>query len=292
MLFLFGSIILTSYLTLSFKVVERFRLNNLQVITFNYITCVITGSVVNGSFPINNVNVQSAWFLWACLMGTIFILLFNLIGYCAQRIGVAVTSVANKLSLVIPFLFSLYLYNEEGTAMKIAGIVLALIAVFMTCYRKSEVLSVQKSNKLIFYLVPFLLFIGSGLLDTMIKYIEQKFLNEGNKNDFLISAFFMAAVIGILSLIGQRFTTKTRIDFKAIAMGVAIGIPNYFSIWCLIRVLKLYEGNSSAIIPINNMGIVLFSSVVAWWLFKERLSKVNWVGVSLSIFAICLIAYG
>ena len=292
MLFLIGSIILTSYLTLSFKIVERLRLNNLQVIVFNYITCVITGSVVDGNFPVNRTNIDSDWFPWACLMGTVFILLLNLIGYCAQRIGVAVTSVANKLSLVIPFLFSLYLYNEEGTIMKIAGIILALVAVFMTCYRESEVSRRQKSNRHIFYLVPFFLFIGSGLLDTMIKYVEYKFLNESNKNDYLISAFFMAAVIGILMLIAQRFTTEKRIEMKAIAMGIAIGIPNYFSLWCLIRVLKFYHGNSSAIIPINNMGIVLFSSLVAWWLFKEKLSKVNWAGVLLSVIAICLIAYG
>ena len=295
MLFLIGSIILTSYLTLSFKVIERLRLNNLQVIVFNYITCVITGSLVNGSFPINITNLQTAWFPWACVMGTVFILLFNLIGFCAQRISVAVTSVANKLSLVIPFIFSLYLYNEHATAMKITGIVLALVAVFMTCYRKGDnTRGGVKASKVILYLLPLLLFIGSGLLDTMIKYVEQKFLNDNNKNDFLISVFFMAALIGVLSLVVQRLVSirKTRLQLKAVGMGIAIGIPNYFSIWCLVQVLKLYEGNSSAIIPINNMGIVLFSAVVAWWLFKERLSKINWAGVLLSIIAICLIAYG
>ena len=52
MLYLIGSIIFTSWLTLCFKVVEKFRLDNLQVIVFNYFTCVITGSVINGSFPV------------------------------------------------------------------------------------------------------------------------------------------------------------------------------------------------------------------------------------------------
>jgi uncharacterized membrane protein len=71
-----------------------------------------------------------------------------------------------------------------------------------------------------------------------------------------------------------------------------IGIPNYFSIWCLVQVLKDYQGNSSAILPINNMGIVLFSTVAAWIFFRERLSKLNWLGIILSIAAIAFIAFG
>jgi uncharacterized membrane protein len=58
------------------------------------------------------------------------------------------------------------------------------------------------------------------------------------------------------------------------------------------KVLKQYAGNSSAIFPIINMGIVLFSALMAMLLFKEHLSKINWVGVILSLAAIALIAFG
>jgi drug/metabolite transporter (DMT)-like permease len=40
------------------------------------------------------------------------------------------------------------------------------------------------------------------------------------------------------------------------------------------------------------MGIVLFSAVFAWLVFKEKLSAVNWAGIILALFAIALIAYG
>src|SRR5687768_2814466 len=99
MFFLIGCIVLTSYLILSFKVVERLGLNNLQVIVFNYWACVITGSLVKGHFPVNKTNVGQDWFPWAFAMGLIFFFLFNIIAFSAQRIGIAVTSVANKLSL-------------------------------------------------------------------------------------------------------------------------------------------------------------------------------------------------
>jgi uncharacterized membrane protein len=85
---------------------------------------------------------------------------------------------------------------------------------------------------------------------------------------------------------------KERFDSRAVLAGVLIGVPNYFSLWCLVNVLKLHAGNSSSIIPITNMGIVLFSTLVAAFFFREHLSKVNWVGIILSILAISMIAFG
>jgi len=292
MIYLLGSIILTSYLTLSFKVLEKFGINNFQAIVVNYIACVMTGSVVNGKFPVNSSVVSQHWFLWSCLMGATFISLFNLIAFTAQRLGIAVASVANKLSMVIPFLFSLYLYNEKSGFLKIAGIGVALLAVILTCSKKGEAQGETGSDKKLIFFVPAILFLGSGLLDTMVKYVEQGYLDEGNKNDFLITAFAVAALIGIIVMFFQFLGRKKDFSFRPLIAGFAIGIPNYFSIWCLLKVLQMYPGDSSAIIPVNNMGIVLFSALMSAVLFKEKLSILNWAGILLSIIAIALIAYG
>lgn len=295
MLYLIGSIILTSYLTLSFKVVGRYNIPVLQAIVFNYWACVLTGSVVHGSFPVNSSTFHEPWFTWALVMGGTFFFLFNIIGFTAQRIGVAVASVANKLSLVIPFVFSIYLYNEKATALKIAGIVMALAAVVFTCWPHDHYQADKKSkpvSPLVWISVPAVLFIGSGLLDTMVKYVEQGYLNETNNNTYLITSFAVAGTVGLVTMLILMLTGKQKFDHRSIAAGIAIGIPNYFSIWCLVNVLKLYASDSSRIIPINNMGIVLFSAVVAMFLFREKLSKLNWLGIALSLGAIALIAYG
>jgi drug/metabolite transporter (DMT)-like permease len=292
MIDLSGSILFTSYLLLSFKVIERFRLNTFHVIVFNYITCVLTGSVVNGSFPITAENIQSAWFRWALLMGALFISLFTIIGYTAQRVSVAVASVANKLSMVIPFIFSIFLYKEDSGGLKIAGVVLALVAVYCTMVSSGGGNSgLVKRNKWL-VILPLVLFVGSGLLDTLVKYVEQKYLNESNSDDYLVSGFFTAASVGLAILLYQVVAKKKSFSYNSVVAGIAIGIPNYFSIWFLVRVLKSNPGDSSRVMPINNMGIVLVCAVVAWLLFKERLSAVNWVGIFLSICSIALIAYG
>lgn len=291
LLLLIASIILTAWLSISFKIIERLGINNLQAIVYNYTVCVITGSIVNGHFPINGTLVQQPWFGWALFMGACFIAMFNLAAYTIQKIGVAAATVAYKLSMVIPFVFSIYLYNEEATIWKIAGVATALLAVWFTTRPNGNE---EKGKKMswIIWAMPLLLFVGSGLLDTMIKYVEQAFLNPGNQDAYLITAFFVAATVGMLILLFQFMTGRQKFSGKAVLAGVGIGVPNYFSIWCLLGALKGYAGNSSAIIPINNMGIVLFTAIVAWLGFKEKLSAVNWLGILLSLGAIALIAYG
>lgn len=295
MIYLIGSIVLTSYLTLAFKACEKFNVAIFPAIVFNYITCVITGSIVNGAFPINAGVVDTAWFRWACLMGVLFISIFNLIGITAQKNGVAVASVATKLSLIIPVVLSVYLYNETVTGWKLVGVVLALFAVVLTCFQANNIQqSEHKKNKLnsIAYLIPLILFLGSGLLDALINHVQINYVNNENNNAYLISGFFSAAIIGLLILLTQYISKKRRFEWKQLFAGVIIGVPNYFSIWCLIHFLKQSPWETSASIPMNNMGIVLFSTLAAAILFKEKLSLVNKMGVLLAAVAILLIAFG
>jgi len=291
LLFLIASIILTAWLTISFKIIDRLGINSLQAIVYNYTVCVITGSIVNGSFPINTTLFQQPWLGWALLMGACFITLFNLTAFVVKKIGVAATTVAYKLSMVIPFVFSIYLYNEAATAWKITGVALALLAVWFTT-RPGKSDKKDKKVSWLVWVMPLLLFVGSGLLDTMIKYVEQAFLNPGNQDAYLITAFCVAASLGWLILFYLFITKRQKLSGRAVLAGIGIGVPNYFSIWCLLGALKGYAGNSSAIIPINNMGIVLFAAMVAWLIFKEKLSAINWLGIALSLGAIALIAYG
>lgn len=292
MLLLLGSIIFTSWLTLSFKLLEKFRISSFHAIVFNYWTCVLTGSLVNRDHPFRPSIIYEDWFMWALIMGVFFIIIFNLVALTAQRIGVAVASVANKLSLVIPFMVSIFLYNEKATSLKILGVVIALAAVILTCWPNEQNSNTKKNTWKNIFILPLILFFGSGLLDTIIKYVEQAYLTDLNKNDFIVTSFAVAGFIGLLIFAFRVVKGYEKFDYRSIIAGLAIGIPNFFSIWCLIQVLKIYSNNSSAIIPINNMGIVLFSTLCAYLFFKEKLSAKNWWGVALSLLAISFIALG
>ncbi len=289
MIYLLLSIILSTYLTLSFKVLQKLNIPILPAIVFNYIFCVLTGSIVNGNLPYALPVVQAPWFKWAIVMGVCFISLFNVIGHTTQKIGVAVSSVSNKLSMVVSVIFFIVFFNESYNYIKILGILLALIAVVCTCYSKPN--SSVVHSKLL-YLLPILLFIGSGFLDTLFKWISDTYIkdNEQVLNNFLISGFGIAGGIGLVLLAIQYVVYGISFTPKAILAGLCIGVPNYFSIYYLGMVYKANLMESSAIIPVNNMLIVLVSTLAAVVIFKEKLSKINWIGILLAIIAIALIA--
>ncbi|MFT4015557.1 MAG: hypothetical protein QM668_01230 [Agriterribacter sp.] len=289
MIYLVGSIVCSTYLTLFFKLAQRFGWSTMQVIVSNYITCVITGSIIRQQLPLKS-SLYADWFGWALAMGTSFILLFNVIGFSAQRIGVAVTVTAYKLSLVIPFLFSVYLYNEGVDIARIAGVLLALAAVVFTSYRNSSIENKTALPKLLLIIVPAVIFIWSGLLDTAIKFVESRFLNTNNNDEYLVTAFATAACIGIAILSFIIISGREKLSMRSLAAGVALGIPNYFSIRFLIKVLKINPGKSAVILTVNNIAVVLLSAFAAGVIFKERLSLLNWLGIALAAISILLIS--
>ena len=292
MIYLIGSVLLSAYLTLSFKVLQRLHIAVLPAIVFNYITCVITGLIINKSWPINSGTVLlHGWFMWAMVLGCLFIVLFNIIAITTQKIGVAVASVANKLSMIIPILFFIIVHNEPLNTLKIIGFVLALIAVVLTCYTKATNKATPlKSTTL---LLPIILFVGSGMLDTLYKYVYDLYLANDDEtlNHFLVISFGTAGFIGFLYLMYLYISGKLKFDYRAVLAGIIIGLPNYFSIWCLGKLYKANLMESSEIISLNNMAIVLVSTVAALFLFKEKLSKINWLGITFAILAIVLISF-
>lgn len=284
MIYLIGSIILTAYLTISFKICERLGINTQRTIVINYLVAFATGLVMARDVPPAGEVMKMDWLPWAVLMGAIFVTFFNLIALTVKKNGVAVASVATKLSLVIPFIFSVILYNEPAGFIKLAGVLIALVGVVLTCYPKGGFRSAG------ILLLPGIVFIGTGLLDTIIKYTEQRFVQPANQDIYLATCFGFAFLAGLVVMITRMIRLGERLHWKEILAGIAIGIPNYFSIWCLVKVLKEFPADSSVILPVNNIGILLVGTLVAAFAFKERLSAVNITGIILAVGAIILIS--
>ncbi len=279
-------IVLNTLLSVLFKIFPKYNIDTFQAIVFNYITCVITGTWYLGAMPFTTTQMHAAWLPYAIIMGIAFISVFNLIGYCTRTIGITATTISNKLSLIIPVIISIIAYNETSTTLRIIGILLAIPAVYFSS-KKTEKADKQNSWKLIA-----LLFLLSGLLDSFVKFVETTFLNHTEDQAYYtIYVFSTAAIIGMGILIQNLIRKKTKFEFKNVIAGCILGIPNYFSIYFFIKLLNSHIMNSSAIIPIANIGVVVCAAIAALFLFKERMNKVNTIGLLLGIAAILLIAF-
>jgi len=269
-----------------FKLFDRFRINTLHAIVTNYFVACLCGILgYQGSISIFDLP-QFDWFYYTLGLGALFIIVFNLMAVTTQRSGLSVVSVATKMSVVIPVIFGLIYYKESLGIFKVVGILLALVAVYLTSIKSKNGIAIKKEN-LIF---PVLVFFGSGIVDTSIKFLEGSFVAKNDVPLFSAVVFAAAAIVGTVLLMIQMLRGKFNFEAKNILGGIALGIPNYASIYFLVQALRSGIFESSGIFTINNVAIVAVSTVVGILLFKEKLILKNWIGIILAIVSILFVA--
>ena len=261
------------------------QLSNLLLKLVNYLTAAgCSYFFLEQDFSLNHV-LNSDWLYHAMIIGTLFIIVFNFYAFGTQKVGIAVTTVANKMSLIIPVCAALILYPEENTFTLIKGIAffLALTGIYLSSTKGGK-LSFDKKYLWLIILV----FVGQGISDSIFNDFAQKFPNEGNYLFFMV-LFFMASISGILILSGRSIRTRCPLQLKSIFWGVIFGIPNFFSLVFLLKALGSIS--SSIVFPIVGMGVVISSSLIGLLLFQEKLTRSNWIGILLSICAIYIFSY-
>jgi drug/metabolite transporter (DMT)-like permease len=286
MIYLILSIVTSTLIFVVFKLMARNNISVLPAIVVNYTVCVVEGIIAEGGLPSFGDLVTRPWFTNTLIMGGLFISVFYAMAKTVNYSGLAVASIANKLSLIIPVVAAYFLYDETFSAIKIIGIVVAMIAVILASYKSDRVGHAHNFN---YYFFPLLVLIGSGIIDTFTKWNQYTYLSEEEFNLFLIFVFGTAAAIGWLILFTRFIYLKEQVSMKGVGYGILLGVPNYGTMYFLIAALNQPGWSSSTVFPINNIAIVALSCIVAMALFKEKMSRVNLAGILLSIIAIVLI---
>ncbi|MFT4697217.1 MAG: drug/metabolite transporter (DMT)-like permease [Flavobacteriaceae bacterium] len=285
MIYLLFCVLSSTLIFVVFKLFERFKINILQAITVNYITAFITGIIVYDQVVSISQLVNFNWFYYTLFLGILFIIIFFLMAITTQKGGLSVVSIATKMSMVIPILFGLFYYKEDAGALKIIGIILALIAVYFSSLKAKSSITVHKK----YLIYPVLVFMGSGIIDTSLKFLEDSFVAKNDVPLFSATIFLTAAIIGIIIIAVKSIRGGFKIEFKNIIAGVFLGIPNYFSIYFLLQALRSEGFESSDIFTLNNVAVVMLSTIIGILLFKEKLIPKNWIGIFLAILSILFI---
>lgn len=286
MIYLILSVAASSLIFVIFKLFTRFKINTLHAIIINYFTASTCGLLLyTGSTSITSIPDQH-WFIGTVALGLVFILVFNLMALTTQRSGLSVVSVATKMSVVIPILFGVFYYREALGFLKVMGIIIALIAVYLASIKSKEGITLKKSD-LIF---PILVFLGSGVIDTSLKFMEEQYVSENDVPIFSATIFGAAGCIGILVILFQIARKHFIFEPKNILAGICLGIPNYFSIFFLVKALRNDAFDSSTLFTMNNVGVVMISTFLGILLFKEKLLTKNWIGIILAVVSIILVS--
>ena len=276
MIYLLLSIISSVLLFILFKEFNKININTSQAITSNYLTASLLAYFFNDIIFDFDYLYNSSWLIPTILLGVLFIIMFNVMAITTQKLSISIAATASKMSLIIPVLLTFLLQKNFNTSLfKIIGIFIGLLSVYFI-FKKDEKIKKPIS-------ISVLLFFGSGIVDASIDYIRSYLLLIDEYILFIATIFFTAFIIGLLQIIYHKHSIK----IKNILAGIVLGIPNYFSIYFVLKALE----NLGAITVFSslNIGVVLISSILSALYYKEDISKINWFGILLACTSILLI---
>jgi drug/metabolite transporter (DMT)-like permease len=292
--FLLLCILSSTGIFIIFKSLDRFNIPPFPVIVINYLVATLIGFRISPEpSKISNILTME-WLPASILIGVLFILMFFLIAYSTQIAGISVTTVASKMSVIFPILFSILIDKSDHlTFLKGTAILFTLVGVGLTVYNPQD--SSKKVRAAIF--IPLILFVGMGLVDSLVKFAQHRFVSDSDTALFSAVLFLNALMAGVAVLV---LSPKYLPSFTKPAIwgwGILLGFVNFGSIFFLVRALNYQSAagrmmDSSVIFGVNNISIVALSVLVGLLIFGERLKPINWAGIFLSALALILFSLG
>ena len=279
------SIILFNVLIIIFKMFDKYNINSLQALIFNYITAGICSYLfLESNFSIESV-INAPWLLHAVSIGILFMIVFIFYACGTQKVGIAITTIANKMSLIIPVSVAIILYNDTFNYLKALAFCLGIIGIYL-CSTESGKLSFDKKYLWLIILV----FLGQGISDSIFNDFAQSFSNQ-IKYIFFMVLFFVASISGIIIHSVKSFKKYSPYQTQSILWGFLLGLPNFFCLVFFLKALETSNLQSSTVFSLVSIGIVIVSSLLGILIFNERLSKTNWVGILISMLSIYIFSY-
>lgn len=266
----------SSLVSIVMRTSEKYTKGNHGMLAVNYGICVIMAAFYTGFgnlFPKTD-GIGFTLGLGA-VTGVIYLTGLLLVQLNIRKNGVVMTSIFQKLGLLIQLLISVVFFKEQPEVMQVIGIAICLIAVVMINFEKEQ-------TAIGFKLGLFLILLNSGLCDGLSK-VHEELGNPALSDHFLFYTFGVALIL-CAALIAAK---KESFGWKDIAFGVLLGVPNYFSASFLLKALN--DLAAVIVFPTFSVATVVVISMTGLLVFKEKLSKKQWIGMGLILVALVLL---
>lgn len=263
------------------KAGETRNLRMLNVLTVNYLAAGIFAFSAGGLPPVQpDFSASAPLLLFSIVTGALFIANFVVYSKSIHLNGMGVSVAAMRLSLLVPVLVSIMLYQEVLSVTKFSGLLLVFAAMALLLPQKKNI-RFKNINAAWLLLIIFLL---AGFADASLKVYEEEFSLRINELGFMGLVFICAFLIGLILSIARKGPLITREEFF---MGALIGIPNLYSSVFLIYALQGMDG--AVAYPVVNILNVTGGVLLGLWWWSDRVSQWQWMGIGIAIAAIVLL---
>lgn len=264
------------------KVTESRRYSTINVLTINYLVAVVVAVGMNLGGGLSLLPDFPFWFwMFSIFIGLLFIINFFIFSKSVDRNGVGVSIAAMRISLLVPILLSILFYSEVMNVVKGIGILMVFVALlFFISARKDVKLSGVSSHLLLAGL-----FLFSGVIDSSMKVYEQEMKDVASEAHFMSVVFAAALIAGLIVSLAQGSLQKLKP--QEAGLGVLIGIPNLLTSIFLIKALMLMDG--SVVYSIVNLLVIAGGTLIGLIIWKDVVSRKEWIGLILAGSAILLL---
>lgn len=218
------------------------------------------------------------WLLLISL-GILLPSVFLIMAKAVANAGIALSDAAQRLSLFIPLLMAFLIFAEPLNMSKLAGIALALAALMGLIYRPTK--SARKNTKQATW-VLIGVWLGYGVIDVTFKQLAK---TGAAFSASLLASFVLSGCLLLLWLLVR----KTKWHPASLAAGIILGLLNFGNIYAYIRAHQTFPENPTLVFTAMNIGVICMGALIGVALFKEKLHRVNVLGIALAVAAIVLL---
>lgn len=279
MIYIFLSVCCSVFVSVLLKLAKRYEIDTQQAIAWNYsIAGALTWLIYKPEIPHFSLTIYPVYMALGILLPSIFVAL----ALSVRFTGIVKTDVAQRLSLFIPVLAAFLIFGEPYSFIKIAGIMIAFIAIiFSVPWQKRT----EPSNSQWIY--PVIVFIGMGIIDILFKQIART--ENIPFTSSLLVVFTLAFIISIFYILYQVLVNKLKMTLINLICGWILGIANFGNIVFYLKAHQTLKNQPSVVFSSMNIGVILLGSAVGVLIFREKLSRLNYAGIVLALISILIL---
>lgn len=280
MIFLIISIFCSVTVSVLLKLARRYKISVIQAVTWNYLfaaglACLFFKPKFQ-AISFDNINTTYI------LLGVLLPVIFWFLAASVRNIGIVKTDIAQRLSLFIPIVASYFIFGDTFSSLKIAGLIVGFTAIIFTLSKQSS-----RQGTISSWLYPCIVFIGFGIIDVLFKQVAQ--IKSIPYTTSLIMVFGISFLVSIIGIVYLVVTKKEKIQIINFICGCVLGFFNFFNILFYLKAHSAMANSPSTVFTAMNLGVIIAGTLVGLLIFKEKLNRLNYIGLFLAAVAILLI---
>lgn len=292
------------FFTAQFAFTKVFESSVKQTKITALIMLIITGLVgtilylIIGGFKIQYSTVSLVW----AVAFAVIMIPYYMIGIKVLSLGsVAIYSMFMMLGgMAVPFFYGIIFLKESVTICKILGSVLLSFFIFLQAVsstNNSPNTENNKKTKTVFFILCLLIFFINGMTGVIAK-AHQISKHSVDEISFTVISCFFTSVLSMLFLLPElhkKDKPQIKIDFKSafklkpLIFIILIGISNYTGNF--LHLLAANHVPASVQFPLVSGGVIVLSAIVSAFVFKEKLTKKEWISIAGAFIATFLFAF-